>query len=85
MIVCRVDKVKGSTYELDPMFVDDNGRRLSVIPEAIAMGTDTYSRGDLVWVGISERDYSDAIRGKRGNGSNQAKYDPSNAVIIGRV
>lgn len=44
-----------------------------------------YKKGDIVLVAITERDFSDAIEGRKGNGGNSAKHDLSSAVVVGKV
>lgn len=44
-----------------------------------------YEKGDIVLVAIIERDFSDALNGRRGNGGNLAKHELTSAVIVGKV
>src|SRR5690625_3600124 len=44
-----------------------------------------YEKGDIVLVAIIERDFSDAVDGRIGNGGSDAKYELTSAVIIGKV
>lgn len=44
-----------------------------------------YKKGDIVLVAIIERDFSDAIKGRKGNGGNNAKHELTSAVVVGKV
>lgn len=44
-----------------------------------------YKKGDIVMAAIIERDFSDAIEGRRGNGGSEASHELTSAVIVGKV
>lgn len=44
-----------------------------------------YKKGDIVTVAIIERDFSDAVTGKLGNGGSVAKHELTSAIVTGLV
>ena len=92
-IICRVDKYdqnKG-VGDLEPLFLDDEGNPLPMIVNARAVKSSrnasppSYERGDIVLVCVLERDLSDAVRGRKGNGDSTEPFSLSSAVIVGVI
>lgn len=96
-IICKVERYSDGIADLEPLFLDDNGQQYSKIINARAMSHlfdvdgiekdhfPIYKKGDIVSVQIIERDYSDAVNGRKGNGGSQAKHELSSAIIVGKV
>ncbi|MGY4689353.1 hypothetical protein [Salibacterium sp. K-3] len=45
----------------------------------------SYKKGDIVLACITERDFADAIKGKKGNGDSREPHDAMSAIITGLV
>jgi len=84
-IIARIERYSGGTADLEPLFLDDAGKPYEKIVNARTLDNKTYEKGDIVLVAITERDFSDAIDGRVGNGGNYMKHDLSSAVVVGRV
>lgn len=96
-IIARIERYSDGIADLEPLFLDDDGQRYSKIVNARALSHNfkvdgvtkayepVYSKGDIVSVVITERDFSDAIQGRKGNGGSNAKHELTSAVIIGKV
>lgn len=86
-----------NTYDLAPLFLDDEGNKYERILNARAVfntftdGEDSFdyfcvfNRGDLVLVSVIERDFSDALLGESGNGGSGDSHSLTSCIIIGKV
>lgn len=96
-IIAKIERFKDGIADLEPLFLDDDGQPYEKIVNARVL-THTfdvegvtkdyepeYEKGDVVMVAIIERDFSDAIEGKRGNGGSIASHELTSAVVIGKV
>ncbi|MDQ0299631.1 hypothetical protein J2S78_002051 [Salibacterium salarium] len=45
----------------------------------------SYKKGDIVMACITERDFADAIKGRKGNGDSREPHDSMSAIITGLV
>lgn len=97
-IIAKVERYSGGVADLEPLFLDDDGQQYSKIVNARVLShtlevdggspreyTPNYRKGDIVMVAVIERDFSDAVNGRRGNGGNDAKHELTSAVIVGKV
>lgn len=96
-IIAKVEKYNDGIADLAPLFLDEDEQPYEKIVNARALKHSfkvegvtksyepVYSKGDIVLVAIPERDYSDAIEGKRGNGGSEASHELTSAVIVGKV
>lgn len=96
-IIAKIESYNNGIADLAPLFLDDDGQVYSKIVNARALSheyevegitktyTPKYNKGDIVMVAITERDFSDAIAGKAGNGGSQEKHELTSAIIVGKV
>lgn len=96
-IIAKIERYSGGVADLEPLFLDDDSQPYGKIVNARTLshtfkvdGTTkdyepVYKKGDIVLVAITERDLSDAINGRKGNGGSNAKHELTSAVIIGKV
>lgn len=95
LLVCKIERYSNGVGDLEPLFLDDDGQQLPLIIGAKALKqnfivdgieksyTPNYNKGDLVVVGVTQRNFDDAIQGKKGNGNSTARYDLSSSIILG--
>lgn len=90
ILIGRIERYSGGVGDVEPLFLDDDGNQLPLIVGARAISQmkgsiPTYDKGDIVAIGIVQRDFTDAIQGRKGNGGSTATHDLSSAIILGVV
>lgn len=97
ILIGRIERYSGGVGDVEPLFLDDDGNQLPLIVGARALKQNfvvdgvekeyvpNYKKGNTVAVGITQRDFADAIQGRKGNGDSTATHDLSSAIILGAV
>lgn len=97
ILIGRIERYSSGVGDIEPLFLDDSGNQLPLIVGARALKqnfivdgiekeyTPNYKKGSVVAVGITQRDFTDAIQGRRGNGDSTATHDLSSAIILGAI
>lgn len=96
-VIARVERYADGIVDLAPLFLDDDNQPYEKIVNARVISqryrvngvmneyVPVYEKGDIVAVAIMERDFSDAVTGRLGNGGSSAKHELTSAVVIGVV
>lgn len=91
-IICKIERYNQSSglADLEPLFLDDAGNALPIIKNARVTKlpddpNPSYVRGQTVLACITERDFADAVAGRKGNGDSTGKYELTSAVVIGVI